>query len=94
MYLHFKLQEGWRGRQSPGISVSVIGKASIFLEILQQSSAYLSLVRTGSLGHPQLSVVEDSKEEECWQRLLSQFSNELWGIVLICYDLEESSCDK
>jgi len=44
-YLHLRQEEGLAGRQYPDISISVSGKANIFLEILWQMSAYVSLAR-------------------------------------------------
>ena len=45
-FLHLRQEEGMAGRQFPDISVSVSGKANIFLEILWQTSACVSLAIT------------------------------------------------
>lgn len=84
----------------PTHTISVTGNAKIFVETLQQTSfhvflfMHVSLARAGSLGHPYLLIVGDDKEEVCWQRLLSQFSNKLWGMDLKLSDSKQNNSDK
>lgn len=62
--------KGGRGRQFPDTSVSVTGKADVFLEALQQTSTEVRLAWAESLDHLQLPVVKEGTggdDRQGWQ---------------------------
>ena len=91
-YLHLRQEEEMAGRQFPDISISVSGKANIFLEILWQTSAYVSLARTDHW--PSLALLSGRWQERRRLAKTIEFPNKPWGMVLICYDSEESNSNK